>query len=52
MNLKKSLKSKRSQSVVEYIVIFSIVAALSFVLASKVQNMFRPFVTYCIGAMQ
>jgi hypothetical protein len=52
MNLKKSLKSRLGQSVVEYLLLFLIVAVLSVTLVGKVPVMFSSFVSQCMGMMQ
>jgi|WetSurMetagenome_2_1015567.scaffolds.fasta_scaffold179605_4 hypothetical protein len=47
-----SLLLRKGQSVLEYLVLFVILAGLSFVMIPKVQTIFTNYVTAAKGAMQ
>jgi len=52
MRFTKSLKSRKGQSLVEYLLLFLIVAVLSVALVKAVPTYFSGYVTSCTGAMQ
>ena len=52
MGLKKCLKSRKSQSLVEYLLLFLVVAVLSVALVKAVPTYFSSYVYSCTGAMQ
>jgi len=50
--MKKTRKNYKGQSVIEYAVIFAIVAALSIAIIPSIPGIFRSYVTNATGAMR